>query len=245
MDVFSLRKSLIDDYSAYTQSFIRIADDRIREEVDRELREGLLRPEPLLQLNPAYERGESIEELVRQGVLHVDCERIFRLKEHDNDFGRPLPIRRHQSAAIRIAHARRPFVLTTGTGSGKCLCYLIPIIDQVLQRGSGQGIQAIVVYPMDALAKSQMEELDKFLKRGFPEGGSPVTYERYTGQESSQAREQILTNAPDVLLTNYVMPELVLTRLRDRRLVRQARHVQFLVLDELHTYRGRQGAGVA
>jgi len=245
MDVFSLRKSLIDDYSAYTQSFIRIADERIREEVDREIREGLLWPEPLLQLNPAYERGVSIEELVHQGVLHPACERIFRLKEHDNDFGRPLPLRRHQSTAVRIAHARRPFVLTTGTGSGKSLCYLIPIIDHVLRRGSGQGIQAIIVYPMNALANSQMEELDKFLKRGFPEGRTPVTYERYTGQESEQAREQILTSAPDVLLTNYVMLELVLTRLRDRRLVQQARHLQFLVLDELHTYRGRQGADVA
>lgn len=245
MDVFSLHKSLINDYSAYTQSFIRIADDRVRTEVDREIREGLLWPEPLLQLNPAYESGESIEQLVREGVLHPACERIFRLKEHDNDFGRQLPLRRHQSAAVRIAQARRPFVLTTGTGSGKSLCYLIPIVDHVLRRGSGQGIQAIIVYPMNALANSQMEELDKFLKRGFPEGQSPVTYERYTGQESESQRERILAGAPDILLTNYVMLELVLTRLRDRRIVQQAKHLQFLVLDELHTYRGRQGADVA
>lgn len=245
MDVFGLHKSLISDYSAYTQSFIRIADDRIRAEVDREIREGLLWPEPLLQLNPAYEAGESIEQLVRQKVLHADCERVFRLKEHENDFGRPLPLRRHQSAAIKIASEQRPFVLTTGTGSGKSLCYLIPIVDHVLRRGSGRGIQAIIVYPMNALANSQMEELDKFLKRGFSEGASPVTYKRYTGQETEQERERILANAPDILLTNYVMLELVLTRLRDRRIVQQAKQLQFLVLDELHTYRGRQGADVA
>jgi ATP-dependent helicase YprA (DUF1998 family)/very-short-patch-repair endonuclease len=245
MDVFGIHSSLIEDYSAYTRSFIRIADERIHSEVDREIRDGLLWPEPLIQLNPAYELGESIEHLVRASVLHPDCEKVFRLKEHDNDFGRPLPLRRHQSSAIRIAKERRPFVLTTGTGSGKSLCYIVPIVNHVLERGSGRGIQAIVVYPMNALANSQVEELDKFLRRGFPPGHPLVTYERYTGQESEQERVRILSNPPDILLTNYVMLELILTRRRDRQLVQQAKDLQFLVLDELHTYRGRQGADVA
>jgi ATP-dependent helicase YprA (DUF1998 family) len=60
--------------------------------------------------------------------------------------------------------------LTTGTGSGKSLAYLIPIIDHVLNVGSGHGIQAIVVYPMNALANSQLGEMDKFLGPGFPPG---------------------------------------------------------------------------
>src|SRR5690606_23077452 len=55
----------------------------------------------------------------------------------------------------------------------------------------------------------------------------------------------ILADPPDILLTNYVMLELVLTRLREReRLIRAAEGLWFLVLDELHTYRGRQGADV-
>ena len=58
------------------------------------------------------------------------------------------------------AKAGGNYVLTTGTGSGKSLAYIVPIVDHVLRRGSGKGIQAIVVYPMNALANSQMGELE-------------------------------------------------------------------------------------
>ena len=72
-----------------------------------------------------------------------------------------------------------------------------------------------------------------------------MTFERYTGQESTEKRKAIIANPPDILLTNYVMLELVLTRPHERGLVKAAKGLRFLVLDELHTYRGRQGADVA
>jgi ATP-dependent helicase YprA (DUF1998 family) len=72
------------------------------------------------------------------------------------------------------------------------------------------------------------------------------TYARYTGQEGDERRKEIRDNPPDILLTNYVMLELMLTRPDDRRsLIKMASGLEFLVLDELHTYRGRQGADVA
>ncbi|EMI55918.1 DEAD/DEAH box helicase domain-containing protein [Rhodopirellula sallentina SM41] len=111
--------------------------------------------------------------------------------------------------------------------------------------GPGRGIQAIVVYPMNALANSQREELDKFLRRGFDSSEPPVTYARYTGQEGEEERKRIIQNPPDILLTNYVMLELILTRIEERELVRSASNLRFLVFDELHTYRGRQGADVS
>ncbi len=107
-------------------------------------------------------------------------------------------------------------------------------------------MKAIIVYPMNALANSQVGELEKFLRFGYGEGNEPVTFARYTGQEQGEEREAILRNPPDILLTNYVMLELMLTRPEERRkLVEAAKGLHFLVLDELHTYRGRQGADVA
>jgi len=94
---------------------------------------------------------------------------------------------------------------------------------------------------MNALANSPLGELEKFLGTD----NQPVTFERCTGQESTQKRKAIIANPPDILLTNYVMLELVLTRPHERGLVRAAKGLWFLVLDELHTYRGRQGADVA
>jgi ATP-dependent helicase YprA (DUF1998 family) len=75
----------------------------------------------------------------------------------------------------------------------------------------------------------------------------PFTVARYTGQESDTDRKQIADNPPDILLTNFMMLELILTRFEDvdRRVVEHCQGLEFLVLDELHTYRGRQGADVA
>lgn len=245
MDVFSLHRHLIGDYASYTKSFIRIGDERIRARVTDEIARGLLWPDPLLQLNPSFEPGATIDQLISEKVLDEECRRIFRIKRHENDFGQTLRLHSHQEQAIRVASQGHSYVLTTGTGSGKSLAYIVPAVDYVLKNGSGRGLQAIVVYPMNALANSQREELDKFLRRGFEGGEPPVTYARYTGQEGEQERRRILQNPPDILLTNYVMLELILTRVEERALVNSAARLRFLVFDELHTYRGRQGADVA
>ena len=98
---------------------------------------------------------------------------------------------------------------------------------------------------MNALANSQDEELGKFVDKGYAEGRSPVRFARYTGQERGPDREAIRSDPPDILLTNYMMLELLLTRTEDRELLRAAQGLRFLVFDELHTYRGRQGADIA
>jgi ATP-dependent helicase YprA (DUF1998 family)/very-short-patch-repair endonuclease len=246
MNVFDLRDRLIGDYATYISSFIQIRDQRIRDYVDQELQRGLLWPESLIQLNPAFEPGHWIDDLVDEGLLYKTCGSIFRRKNEDNPFGERLRLHKHQEEAIRIAQLGHNFILTTGTGSGKSLAYIIPIVDFVLRHGSGRGVQAIIVYPMNALANSQMGELRKFLSLGFPDGKGPVTFERYTGQESDEEKKRIMSNPPDILLTNYVMLELILTRPDERKtLVNAAQGLHFLVLDELHTYRGRQGADVA
>jgi len=246
MNVFDLRQRLVDDYARYTRSFIKIADPAISARVETELKAGALWPEPLLQLNPTFLPGGTIDELVGNGTLHPECARIFRIDKTPQDaMGKPLILHRHQTDAILTAKQEKSYVLTSGTGSGKSLTYIIPAVDHVLRRGTGRGIQAIVVYPMNALANSQDEELGKYLKHGYPEGQSPVRFARYTGQEKGEEREKIRSNPPDILLTNYMMLELLLTRSEDRELVRAAQGCRFLVFDELHTYRGRQGADVA
>jgi ATP-dependent helicase YprA (DUF1998 family) len=98
---------------------------------------------------------------------------------------------------------------------------------------------------MNALANSQEGELEKFLCHGYPNGNGPVTFARYTGQESSERKQEIIASPPDILLTNYVMLELILTRPEEKPLIAAGKGLRFLVLDELHTYRGRQGADVA
>lgn len=249
MDVFELRDRLVREYSDFIRSFIRISDQRIRDTVEGELDSGALWPDPLIQLNPAFEAGASVSKLVEEGILHPECKGIFRILKDEESPGQELRFHAHQEEAIRAARAGDNYVLTTGTGSGKSLAYIVPIVDHVLRTGSGHGIRGLVVYPMNALANSQKGELEKFLHHGYEGDGSPVTFARYTGQEDDEERRRILTDPPDILLTNYVMLELILTRrdpfLNEGKLVAAARNLRFLVFDELHTYRGRQGADVA
>ena len=247
MDAFEVRRQLVTDYAEYIRGFIHIRDQKIRVHVESGLASGLLWPDPLIQLNPAFEPGDSIDELVEARILHDECANVFQKDKQPgpNNTGKALRLYKHQSDAIRVAVGGQNYVLTTGTASGKSLAYIVPIVNHVLRRGSRRGIQAIIVYPMNALANSQYGELKKFLYYGYPDDRPPVRFAQYTGQEKDAQRDAILADPPDILITNYVMLELILTRPAEKRLVEAARGLKFLVMDELHTYRGRQGADVA
>lgn len=250
MSIFDFRNKLVENYKSFSQSFIRIAADDIKEKVDEVCNtEKHFWPDPLIQVNPFYKLGESISDLVKDGKLHPTIKKIFV-----KDSGKPLDLYTHQVQAIQLASEGKSFIVTTGTGSGKSLCFFIPIVNSILkskekEKQSGKGItkrtRAIVLYPMNALANSQKEEIEKFLKNYNPDNGIDIAVGRYTGQESEFERDELKRNPPDILLTNYMMLELILMRYSDREVVKNLKGLEFLVLDELHTYRGRQGSDVA
>ena len=177
--------------------------------------------------------------------------RCTRLREASSAIdGNPITLYRHQAQAIAKATRRQSFAVTTGTGSGKSLCFFVPIIDAAIRArvaGDAARTRAIVIYPMNALANSQMKELEKFIDQSELSNQLRPTFARYTGQESADERERIRQAKPDILLTNFMMLELLMTRQNalDRAVIDNAHGLDFIVLDELHTYRGRQGADVA
>ena len=248
MDVFNLDHFVIEQYKAFSRSFTKIRSPEIASKVDALYDDKRFWPEPLLQINPHYASGGSIRDFVKGGILEPECLDIFTDKWGSADQEDPtLKLRKHQEQAISFAKERQSYVVTTGTGSGKSLCFFIPIIDAAIRAkkaGGGAKTRAIVIYPMNALANSQAKELEGYL--GSATGGL-VTYARYTGQESAEDRELIKANPPDILLTNFMMLELLMTRQSDldRKVLQNCEGLQFIVLDELHTYRGRQGADVA
>lgn len=237
MDTFGIHGDLVADYRRYIGSFIHIRDEAIESKVRSELERGRLWPEPLIQFNPSFKTAGDIHRWVEQGRLQPELDRIFegfRLYEH-------------QSEAIALGTARRDFVVTSGTGSGKSLTYLASIFESLLREPLREGLTAIIVYPMNALVNSQAKALEDF-ESGYKRSGTPFPFSWgiYTGQEDEEERHRLREQPPDILLTNYMMLELILTRIKERRL-RDAifQGLRFLVFDELHTYRGRQGADVA
>ena len=134
MEVFDLRRNVVNDYADYVRSFIEIRDPAIQAKVEGELRDGFLWPDPLVQLNPSFEPGERTEALVAEGRLHPLCLDIFCDKPDPHTNRGPLRFHRHQVQGFDAARAGANYVLTTGTGSGKSLAYIIPIVNFVRDR---------------------------------------------------------------------------------------------------------------
>lgn len=246
MNIFELDKALVNRYASFARSFSAIRAPEIEQQVRSIYEMGRFWPEPLITINPRFEPGMSIDELVSSGDVAPELVKIFAAGPERL----PIRLHRHQERAVAKARNQESFVVTTGTGSGKSLCFFVPIVDAIVRAkkaGEAPRTKAIIIYPMNALANSQLGEIKKFVDdAGLPTHLRP-TVARYTGQESDEERQQISRDKPDILLTNFMMLELLMTRQErlDRAVIDNAQNLDFLVLDELHTYRGRQGADVA
>ena len=238
MNVFDTHRQIVDDYARYIRSFINISDPEIAREAEDSLSEGRLWPQPLLHFNPAYEQAGTVEEVISSGLLHDDVRHIFD----------GYSLYRHQYQAIELGVGGTDFVVTSGTGSGKSLTYIGTIFNQLLTNRGAKGIAAVIVYPMNALINSQTNEFNTYKDNYQNNTGRdfPITFGQYTSQEKEERRQAMREDPPQVLLTNYMMLELLLTRVQERP-IRDAifENLRHLVFDELHTYRGRQGADVS
>lgn len=244
MSIFDLNSRVLNDYRDFVHSFLNIADERIRAFVDQALNEEAhLWPDFLLQISPSYRRASTVDDLARAGLIHQETAHIFRTPQ-----GNPLRLYLHQEQAIQKAGRGESYVVTSGTGSGKSLTYFIPIVDKILSDPVADKTIALIVYPMNALVNSQLQALET-LKTGYEQrtGRSfPITFGKYTGETGEEIRQGMRQRPPHILLTNFMMAELMLVRPDDQRFLdRVGGGLGFLVFDELHTYRGRQGADVA
>ncbi len=246
MNVFDLDADLLMRYEAFARSFTMIRAKDIRTQVEDIYRSGKFWPEPLIGVNPHFESGRALSDLAVEGVVDPDLPKVFAFGADRS----PINLHRHQDQSLSKALQGRNYIVTTGTGSGKSLCFFVPIIDRILKAKRADAsprTRAIVIYPMNALANSQREELEKFIEGCGIDPSLKPTFERYTGQESDSERKRIAAAKPDIILTNFMMLELLMTRQDglDQDVVANMEGLEFLVLDELHTYRGRQGADVA
>src|ERR1051325_10111924 len=79
VNVFDLDSSIIGDYERFARSFTQIRAEDIRSQIDALYATGRFWPEPLISINPHYERGKSVPDLVAEKVLHPDTARIFQI----------------------------------------------------------------------------------------------------------------------------------------------------------------------
>jgi DEAD/DEAH box helicase domain-containing protein len=142
----------------------------------------------------------------------------------------------HQAAAAELAHTGKNFVVVTPTASGKTLCYNLPVLNAVLGNAD---TRALYLFPTKALAQDQLAELHDLAKR-LDDCFGVFTYDGDTPSDARRAiRERghvILTN-PDMLHTGILPHHTKWTRVFE--------NLRYIVLDELHTYRGVFGSHLA
>lgn len=260
-------QSIADSYRDYIASTIHFDDVGLQKQLNSILaEEGFLAKGPYLQVTPPYVKDKTVRDLVGEGLL---CEGMLSLGGEDaHRFDPDRRLYRHQVRAIRKAKQGRNYVVVTGTGSGKTECFLLPIINDILEEfersGFQPGTRAILLYPMNALANDQLKRLRELLV------GTQITFGRYTGDTKERraealkswreenhlsepleneiiSREEIRENPPNILLTNYSMLEYLLLRPADAPLFGSVfgKSLRHLAIDEAHVYSGALGTEIA
>jgi len=144
----------------------------------------------------------------------------------------------HQAAAWRCVEAGGNPVIVTGTASGKTLCYNLPVLDRALRDPRAC---SLYLFPTKALAQDQQSTLRQLIA-ALPEPND-VSVGTYDGDTPAHARPGIRRNAR-ILITN---PDMLHTGILPHHATWADffRHLQFVVVDEMHTYRGVFGSHVA
>jgi hypothetical protein len=229
---------VLDEYQDYLRTEFRAKDANLRAALERELEApGFLAQEPFFQAHRPFKNGKAWRE------LPLDARLAKVMEQRSNSKSAYI----HQSEAIQelMSPTPRPVVVTTGTGSGKTEAFLLPVIQNAFDdavRFKKHGLTAILVYPMNALANDQKLRIEDYLEgAGF---AGAVRVEQYDRSTSQSKREAMRKNPPHILLTNYMMLEYLLVRPADREDIFANHRCRFLVLDEVHTYRGTLGSNI-
>ncbi|HEX2309196.1 MAG TPA: DEAD/DEAH box helicase [Vicinamibacterales bacterium] len=143
----------------------------------------------------------------------------------------------HQALAIEHALARRNVVVTTPTASGKTLCYNAPVLSRVLQDPAAR---ALYLFPTKALAQDQLAELHALGEQVNRAAGVEIGVFTYDGDTPQDARRAIRTRAHVVLSNPDMLHAGVLPH--HPRWAKLFENLQFVVIDELHAYRGVFGS---
>lgn len=260
------------DYIATSYSF---CDETLQKQFVEELNNNIAKG-PLLEIKDVFKTGHSISELIDQGILSPLFLNIESGKPNNKLYKRKLPVDRklylHQEHAINSIVSGNNAVISTGTGSGKTNCFLIPVINELLREQEegtlGPGVRALFIYPMNALANDQMKNIRELLMYypnitfGVYNGGTEndeesaiAVYEAMFAKEKIEklrhrldneilSRDEMKKNPPNILFTNYAMLEHLLFRPKDDVLFSHA-DFRFVVLDEAHVYNGATGIETA
>lgn len=266
-------KSIKEDFVDYILSTRYCYSEEIRNKLKKELL-AIVAKGPFVSITDLFKEGATLRDLEHDSspIYRLSAE-FERLEQDKRKKKLPLdrPLYAHQEQAYRKVCEGRNIVVTTGTGSGKTESFLIPIFNGLLKEKEAgtldNNVRAILIYPMNALANDQIKRLRQYLLK-YPD----ISFGIYTGETKEKhddalgiyedlhandieelreplpneriSREEMKETPPHILITNYSMLDYMMLRPEDNMLF-TGKKLQFIVLDEAHTYRGAQGIETA
>ena len=257
-----------ESFTRYLTSSFHIRDHKLRQLFYDEVENFGYMNGPILEATPPFRSECTLKNLAEESLISEVAQQILmNCFPELND----KPLYTHQEKSIRKVISNRNILISSGTGSGKTECFLIPILNSLIsEHKSGQlgpGVRALLLYPMNALANDQLRRLRKIsaiMGKKFPD--VQITFGRYvgdtrqtkkeaienfrftnSGEEPVKAellsREEMQKTPPHILITNYAMLEYLMLRPDDSPLFdgEYANKWKFLVFDEAHIYNCAQG----
>ncbi|MBS4203163.1 DEAD/DEAH box helicase [Bacillus sp. FJAT-49754] len=142
----------------------------------------------------------------------------------------------HQQVAYTTAMAGKSFTAVTPTASGKTLCYNLPVLQTILH---DQSARALYIFPTKALAQDQKSEMNELIDAA----GLPINSYTYDGDTPANIRQKV-RKAGNIVITN---PDMLHSAIlpHHTKWVSLFENLKFIILDELHIYRGVFGSHVA
>lgn len=227
----------------------------------RDVAAGALLQEPVVEAAFPFLEADMIMDSLSGSLLEPSVVDALDLPG-DPRIGRDWHPYQHQLEAWRLLTDQTPqsILVTSGTGSGKTECFMVPLLDDLAREaptaGTLSGVRAIALYPLNALIASQQERLRKWTapfrgKLRFALYNGEMPEDDKEGRERS-VPEQILcrrtlrADPPPILVTNVTMLEYLTVRRKDRRILDASQgKLRWIILDEAHSYTGSRAAEIA
>ena len=268
-------QNIKDEFIDYICTLHAFTDERYQKQL-REQLEQVISAGPYVDIKDILKTGASLKDLIDEGVISSLFAEVEKNKPASKLYKRKLPLTRplyvHQEQALRKAIEGRNLIVSTGTGSGKTECFLLPILNELLREKEagtlGPGVRAMLIYPMNALANDQMKRIREILMyypditfgvyNGSTEYEEDEAIEVYKSMFSNEripelkkpldneilSRDKMKETPPNILFTNYAMLEHMLLRPNGDVVFSNA-DFKFVVLDEAHVYAGATGIETA
>ena len=252
MNPFILDQKVKEEFKNHIKSRFPIRNPVLKEKFEKLIEEAeILWKGPFLSQGLSFKLSKTVDELIEEGLIDPTSRAFF---EYNTIYAHQYQA--FKNIILKKGQTHINTMITTSTGSGKTESFLLPILDYCLKSaGQKEGIKAIVVYPMNALANDQIRRLGNLLHDSKIKS---VTFGIYTGDRSFERsdlatklngifytnRDQIRETPPDILFTNYMQLEYLLIRKKDHQIFRH-QNLKYLVYDEIHSFAGMKGSEIA